>query len=107
MRRFLALLVKEEKALFTSPIAYVLIAVFLLIMGYSFTLALFISHTMTLVHLFFQIFIAVPAHGADHHHAAHRGGTEVAYDGGPAHLADNRNADRIRKIRGKHEPHRY
>ena len=26
MRRFLALLVKEEKALFTSPIAYVLIA---------------------------------------------------------------------------------
>jgi ABC-2 type transport system permease protein len=56
MRRFLALLVKEEKALFTSPIAYVLIAVFLLIMGYSFTLALFVSHTMTLVHLFFQIF---------------------------------------------------
>jgi ABC-2 type transport system permease protein len=57
MRRFLALLVKEEKALFTSPIAYVLIAVFLLIMGYSFTLALFISHSMTLVHLFFQIFV--------------------------------------------------
>jgi ABC-2 type transport system permease protein len=25
-------------------------------MGYSFTLALFVSHTMTLVHLFFQIF---------------------------------------------------
>src|SRR6202022_410792 len=41
----------------TSPIAYVLIAVFLLIMGYSFTLALFISHSMTLVHLFFQIFV--------------------------------------------------
>ncbi len=56
MRQFLALLVKEEKALFTSPIAYVLIAVFLLIMGYSFTLALFVSHTMTLVHMFFQIF---------------------------------------------------
>jgi ABC-2 type transport system permease protein len=56
VRQFLALLGKEEKALFTSPIAYVLIAVFLLIMGYSFTLALFISHTMTLVHLFFQIF---------------------------------------------------
>jgi ABC-2 type transport system permease protein len=56
VRQFLALLVKEEKALFTSPIAYVLIAVFLLIMGYSFTLALFVSHTMTLVHLFFQIF---------------------------------------------------
>jgi ABC-2 type transport system permease protein len=56
VRQFLALLAKEEKALFTSPIAYVLIAVFLLIMGYSFTLALFVSHTMTLVHLFFQIF---------------------------------------------------
>jgi ABC-2 type transport system permease protein len=56
VRQFLTLLVKEEKALFTSPIAYVLIAVFLVIMGYSFTLALFVSHTMTLVHLFFQIF---------------------------------------------------
>ena len=57
MRRFLALWIKEEKALFSSPIAYVLIAVFLLIMGYSFTLALFISHAMTLVHLFFQMFV--------------------------------------------------
>jgi len=56
VRQFLTLLVKEEKALFTSPIAYVLIAVFLVIMGYSFTLALFVSHTMTLVHMFFQIF---------------------------------------------------
>jgi len=57
MRRFLVLLVKEEKALFSSPIAYVLIAAFLLIMGYSFTLALFVSHAVTLVHLFFQIFV--------------------------------------------------
>ena len=57
MRRFLALWIKEEKALFSSPIAYVLIAVFLLIMGYSFTLSLFISHAMTLVHLFFQMFV--------------------------------------------------
>jgi ABC-2 type transport system permease protein len=56
VRQFLTLLAKEEKALFTSSIAYVLIAVFLLIMGYSFTLALFVSHTMTLVHMFFQIF---------------------------------------------------
>jgi ABC-2 type transport system permease protein len=57
MRRFLVLWIKEEKALFSSPIAYVLIAAFLLIMGYSFTLALFISHAMTLVHLFFQMFV--------------------------------------------------
>ena len=57
MRSFAVLLRKEETALFSSPIAYVLIAVFLLIMGYSFTLALFISHSMTLVHLFFQMFV--------------------------------------------------
>ena len=57
MRGFLVLWLKEEKALFSSPIAYVLVAVFLLIMGYSFTLALFISHAMTLVHLFFQMFV--------------------------------------------------
>jgi ABC-2 type transport system permease protein len=57
MRGFLVLWLKEEKALFSSPIAYVLVAVFLLIMGYSFTLALFISHAITLVHLFFQMFV--------------------------------------------------
>ncbi len=57
MRRFVILWFKEEKALFSSPIAYVLMAVFLLIMGYSFTLALFVSHLTTLVHLFFQMFV--------------------------------------------------
>jgi ABC-2 type transport system permease protein len=54
---FLALLAKEEKALFTSPIAYVVLTVFLLIMGYSFTLTLFLTHAPTLVHIFFQIFV--------------------------------------------------
>ena len=57
MRGFAVLLLKEEAALFSSPIAYAVMTVFLLIMGYSFTLALFISHAMTLVHLFFQIFV--------------------------------------------------
>ena len=57
MRGFAILWLKEENALFSSPIAYVLITVFLLIMGYSFTLALFISHSITLVHLFFQMFV--------------------------------------------------
>jgi len=57
MRGFAILWLKEEKALFSSPIAYVLITVFLLIMGYSFTLALFITHSTTLVHLFFQMFV--------------------------------------------------
>jgi len=56
VREFAILLIKEEKALFYSPIAYAAIAVFLLIMGYSFTLTLFISHAPTLVHLFFQMF---------------------------------------------------
>jgi ABC-2 type transport system permease protein len=55
MRSFVALLFKEEKAIFTSPIAYVVLSVFLVIMGYTFTLTLFVSHAPTLVHLFFQI----------------------------------------------------
>src|SRR6201996_5323989 len=57
MRAFLALLKKEEMALFTSPIAYVVISVFLVIMGYTFTLTLFLTHVPTLVHLFLQIFV--------------------------------------------------
>jgi len=57
MRQFLALLKKEEMALFTSPIAYVVMSAFLVIMGYTFTLTLFITHTPTLVHLFFQIYV--------------------------------------------------
>jgi len=57
MKQFIVLWGKEEAALFSSPIAYVVIVVFLLIMGYSFTLALFIGHTPTLVHLFFQMFV--------------------------------------------------
>jgi ABC-2 type transport system permease protein len=36
MSPLLTLLAKETKALFSSPIAYAVIAVFLLLMGYSF-----------------------------------------------------------------------
>ncbi len=57
MRTFAELLLKEEKAIFTSPIAYVVLSVFLVIMGYTFTLTLFVSHVPTLVHLFFQIYV--------------------------------------------------
>ena len=57
MRTFGALLLKEEMAIFTSPIAYVVLTVFLLVMGYTFTLTLFISHVPTLVHIFFQIYV--------------------------------------------------
>ena len=57
MKTFAALLLKEEKAFFTSPIAYVVVTVFLVIVGYTFTLTLFLTHTTSLVHLFFQIFV--------------------------------------------------
>ena len=54
MRIFLTLLGKEVRALFYSPIAYIVIAVFLLLMGYSFTLTLFLNKYATLIHTFFQ-----------------------------------------------------
>lgn len=57
MTTFAALLLKEEKSFFTSPIAYVVVTVFLVIMGYTFTLTLFLTHTTSLVHLFFQMFV--------------------------------------------------
>ena len=57
MRTFGALLLKEEMAIFTSPIAYVVLTVFLVVMGYTFTLTLFVSHAPTLVHIFFQIYV--------------------------------------------------
>jgi ABC-2 type transport system permease protein len=57
MKAFVALLKKEEMALFTSPIAYVVMAAFVVIMGYTFTLTLFLTHVPTLVHLFLQIYV--------------------------------------------------
>ncbi len=54
MKSFLTLLGKEVRALFQSPIAYIVIAVFLFLMGYSFTLTLFVNKYATLVHIFFQ-----------------------------------------------------
>jgi ABC-2 type transport system permease protein len=54
MNRFLPLLGKEVRALFYSPIAYAVIAVFLLLMGYSFTITLFLNKYATLIHIFFQ-----------------------------------------------------
>src|ERR671926_230220 len=54
MSTFANLLGKELRALFYSPIAYAVIAVFLLLMGYSFTLTLFINKYATLIHIFFQ-----------------------------------------------------
>lgn len=54
MKGFAPLLGKEIRALFHSPVAYALIAVFLLLMGYSFTLTLFLNKYATLIHIFFQ-----------------------------------------------------
>jgi ABC-2 type transport system permease protein len=54
MRNFLPLLGKELRALFYSPIAYIIIAVFLFLMGYSFTLTLFLNKFATLIHIFYQ-----------------------------------------------------
>jgi gliding motility-associated transport system permease protein len=45
---------KEVRALFTSPIAYAVIAVFIVLSGYTFTVTLFLSKQATLVHIFFQ-----------------------------------------------------
>jgi ABC-2 type transport system permease protein len=57
MNNFTVLLLKEERALFSSPIAYVVMTGFLLVMGYIFSLSLFLSHESSLVHIFFQMFI--------------------------------------------------
>jgi ABC-2 type transport system permease protein len=54
MRAFLSLLGKEIRALFYSPIAYIVIGVFLALMGYSFTITLFNNKYATLIHIFFQ-----------------------------------------------------
>ena len=54
MKRFVALLGKEERAVFSSPIAYALITVFLLLMGYTFTSVLFLNKLASLSHIFFQ-----------------------------------------------------
>lgn len=55
MSNFGTLLLKEERALFSSPIAYAVITVFLLIMGYTFTSVLFLNKVATLLHVFFQM----------------------------------------------------
>jgi len=54
VRHFGTLLRKEEKAIFSSPIAYATVAVYLLLMGYTFTAVLFLNRTGELVRVFFQ-----------------------------------------------------
>lgn len=54
MSSFATLLGKETRALFVSPIAYAVMAVFLLLMGYTFAATLFLSKNASLVRAFFQ-----------------------------------------------------
>lgn len=49
-----ALMAKEIRALFASPIAYAVVAVFLLLSGYSFAMTLILGRQASLVPLFFQ-----------------------------------------------------
>ena len=74
MKRFLPLLGKEVRALFYSPIAYIIIGVFLILMGYSFTMTLFVNKFATLVHIFFQSAGLLFLLDSDHHDAVVRRG---------------------------------
>jgi ABC-2 type transport system permease protein len=49
-----ALMIKEIGALFVSPIAYAVVAVFLLLNGYTFAITLIASKQASLVHILFQ-----------------------------------------------------
>jgi gliding motility-associated transport system permease protein len=49
-----ALMIKEIRALFVSPIAYAVVAVFLLLNGYTFAITLIASKQASLVHILFQ-----------------------------------------------------
>ena len=54
MSQVATLVGKEVRALFTSPIAYAVIAVFVVLSGYTFTVSLIVAKQATLVHIFFQ-----------------------------------------------------
>jgi ABC-2 type transport system permease protein len=49
-----ALVGKEIRAMFVSPIAYAVAAVFLVLSGYTFAITLIVSKQASLVHIFFQ-----------------------------------------------------
>jgi len=54
MTQVATLVGKEVRTLFTSPIAYAVIAVFVVLSGYTFTVSLIVAKQATLVHIFFQ-----------------------------------------------------
>ena len=88
MARLLVLTGKEVRALFSSPIAYAVIAVFLLLLGYTFSITLFVSKQATLVHIFFQaamlLVLIVPVITMRQFAAERRAGTLELLLTGPA-----------------------
>lgn len=54
MRQLLTLAGKEIRTLFVSPIAYAVLAVFVVLSGYTFAVTLAHTRQATLVHIFFQ-----------------------------------------------------
>jgi ABC-2 type transport system permease protein len=57
MRPLTVLLRKELQATFTSPIGYTVVAVFLLVLGYTFSLTLFATKIANLNYIFHQIYV--------------------------------------------------
>lgn len=57
MHTFLILTRKELSAVLLSPIAYTVAAVFLLVLGYTFTLTLFATKVANLQYIFHQIYV--------------------------------------------------
>lgn len=57
MRTLGVLLRKEVEATFTSPIAYTVATVFLLVSGYTFSLTLFFTKVANLTYIFHQIYV--------------------------------------------------
>ena len=57
MKAFRVLLYKELQATFTSPVGYTIIAVFLLVMGYTFSLTLVATRVANLNYIFHQIYV--------------------------------------------------
>jgi ABC-2 type transport system permease protein len=57
MRSLTVLLRKELQATFTSPIGYTIVAVFLLVLGYTFSLTLVATRVANLNYIFHQIYV--------------------------------------------------
>src|SRR5436190_17718551 len=57
MRTLRTLFIKELSAILTSPIGYTVAAVFLLVLGYTFSLTLFATKVANLNYIFHQMYV--------------------------------------------------